>query len=720
MQSMSKDLEEGEKALPGDYYSTFRKQRCYVSLKRIFIFPVIALIVLSSFLISTSLLAREDEKEKDSSGDEDELIVLDPIMVVGETHLSERELENPTKFMTVIDTRESSSRVSTTSEVLDKSVGVQINRYGGMGTFATVSIRGANPNQVQVYLDGVPMNRAMTGVTNIEDLPLDNIEFIEVYRGFVPADFGQAGIGGAINLVTRKNMEETYSASASYGSFETYKLMALGAGPAGPVNVLGFIEYAKSRGDYDYRNDNGTPLNKDDDFIAVRKNNDFSSLDFTFNISYKQGQWELSTVGTGHYKEQGLPGLQRSQAEETRLTTQRGTVTVNARNRHLLSGHLDLLLAADGVWESQVYDDPAGELGTGGARKNENDMDTAGTRMRAVWSNDDNSLLVTGFCEYRIENYLGIEHEPHHYEGDRQSRTLFAYTLQGEWTGLENKLTLQLMHRQEHYENRFHGDPHFDWSSAAGDDEDTYNFSSPSAGIIYRVFESLHVKANAGRYYRVPTFYEMFGDSGVAIGNTDLEPEKGINYDVGGVYQYSGDGFIRSFYLEYAYFHSEVDDMIIFFQNSQRTIKAANIGGALIWGHEFSMSLKLDNRINVSGNYTFQSAVDKGEVSYWRDNALPMRPMHEAYAKLEYQPVPSVKLWSDYTYMSENYWDRANLYQVEPRRIVNAGVMVERQYNEAAWTFGLEGKNLGDNRVSDVAGYPMPGKSVFATVRARY
>lgn len=707
--------------MPGKYLHTIFSKRPFLSsLVKFFASHVIAVAVCVTFLACQAAFAQEENNGQGPSSGEDELIVLDPIIVVGESVQSERERENPTKFMTVIDTGESSAGVSSVSEELDKSVGVQINRYGGMGTFATVSIRGSNPNQVQVYLDGVPMNRAMTGVTNIEDLPLDNIEFIEVYRGFVPADFGQAGIGGAVNLVTRKDMKETFSASASYGSFDTYKFMGAGAGPAGPVNLMGFIEYAESRGDYDYRNDNGTPLNDGDDFNETRKNNDFSSLDFTLNISNRDFEWEISATGTGHYKDRGLPGLQRSQAEDTRLTTQRGTVTLNARNRDLMSGALDLIVAADGVWENQVYDDPKGELGTGGPRKNENDMDTMGGRLRAVWASQDDSLIVTGFTEYRVENYLGILHEPVHEKGHRQSRTLFAYTFQGEWTGLENKLTVQVGHRQEHYENSFQGDPNFNWSSAAGGNEDIYDFSSPSAGVIYRIFDSLHFKGNVGRYYRVPTFYEMFGESGVAVGNTDLEPEKGVNYDLGGVYHYSGSGFINSFYLEYAYFHSEVDDMIIFFQNSQRTIKAINIGGALVWGHEVSMSVELMDVLGISGNYTFQSAVDQGDVTYWRNNELPMRPMHEAYLKVEYEPVPQVRIWADYTYMSENYWDRANLYEVDPREIVSAGVMVEKEWNSTAYSFSLEGKNLGDNRVSDVAGYPMPGNSMFVTVRAKY
>ena len=48
--------------------------------------------------------------------------------------------------------------------------------------FATVSIRGSTAEQVVVYLDGVPLNRALGGGVNLADLPLAQIESIEIYR----------------------------------------------------------------------------------------------------------------------------------------------------------------------------------------------------------------------------------------------------------------------------------------------------------------------------------------------------------------------------------------------------------------------------------------------------------------------------------------------------------------------------------------------------------
>src|SRR6266566_8522413 len=110
---------------------------------------------------------------------------------------------DPTAFATVIDTSSAPTRVETLAEALADTVGVQVRRFGGLGDFSTVSIRGSSAGQVQVYLDGVPLARASNEVVNLADLPLDAVERVEVYRGTTPLAFAQAGSGGIVNVVTR-------------------------------------------------------------------------------------------------------------------------------------------------------------------------------------------------------------------------------------------------------------------------------------------------------------------------------------------------------------------------------------------------------------------------------------------------------------------------------------------------------------------------------------
>src|SRR5207253_9135856 len=111
---------------------------------------------------------------------------------------------DPTAFATVIETPAAPTEVKTLTDALADAVGVQVRRFGGLGDFSTVSIRGSSAGQVQVYLDGVPLSRAENEVVNLADLPLDAVDHVEVYRGATPLAFAQSGPGGVVNVVSRR------------------------------------------------------------------------------------------------------------------------------------------------------------------------------------------------------------------------------------------------------------------------------------------------------------------------------------------------------------------------------------------------------------------------------------------------------------------------------------------------------------------------------------
>src|SRR5262249_47005202 len=133
---------------------------------------------------------------------------------------------DPTAFATVIDTTAAPTHVDTLSDALSDAVGVQVRRFGGLGDFSTVSIRGSSSRQVHVYLGRVPLARArgQTGAGTPRDLPLDAVERVEVYRGTTPLEFAQSGSAGIVNVVTRRPGDVPVTGvSTSYGSFDTRK-----------------------------------------------------------------------------------------------------------------------------------------------------------------------------------------------------------------------------------------------------------------------------------------------------------------------------------------------------------------------------------------------------------------------------------------------------------------------------------------------------------------
>ena len=81
--------------------------------------------------------------------------------------------------------------------------GVTVVRTGSIGTYSTLALRGANPDEVRIYLDGVPLNIAAGGAVDVSTLPLGDVERVEVYRGTTPLAFGESALGGIVSITTR-------------------------------------------------------------------------------------------------------------------------------------------------------------------------------------------------------------------------------------------------------------------------------------------------------------------------------------------------------------------------------------------------------------------------------------------------------------------------------------------------------------------------------------
>ena len=87
----------------------------------------------------------------------------------------------------------------------------------------------------------------------------------------------------------------------------------------------------------------------------------------------------------------------------------------------------------------------------------------------------------------------------------------------------------------------------------------------------YRLTAFLDLKGNIGQFRRVPTLFELFGDRGTTLGNPALTPESSVNWDLGVVFELQPKVAVNRLFLEYAYFSSDAEDLIVFVQNSQAT-----------------------------------------------------------------------------------------------------------------------------------------------------
>jgi len=137
--------------------------------------------------------------------------------------------------VTVIN-REEIERAGQSSfiELLQTQPGIEISSTGGPGKTSSVFFRGTNPNQVVVLIDGIRVGSATAGTTTFENLPLAQIEKIEILRGPATSLYGQDAIGGVIQIFTRKgDGTPKFNAAIGYGSYNTKTAEAGASGSIG-------------------------------------------------------------------------------------------------------------------------------------------------------------------------------------------------------------------------------------------------------------------------------------------------------------------------------------------------------------------------------------------------------------------------------------------------------------------------------------------------------
>lgn len=108
------------------------------------------------------------------------------------------------------------------SHALDRISGVRVRENGGVGSSYNFSLNGFTGRQVKFFIDGVPMENFGSSF-QINNIPINLAERIEVYKGVVPISLGSDALGGAVNIVTSNRVGKYVDASYSYGSFNTHR-----------------------------------------------------------------------------------------------------------------------------------------------------------------------------------------------------------------------------------------------------------------------------------------------------------------------------------------------------------------------------------------------------------------------------------------------------------------------------------------------------------------
>ena len=97
------------------------------------------------------------------------------------------------------------SQARSLPDLLRGRAGIDIGNQGGPGKLGNVFMRGSEADQVLVLVDGVRVGSVTAGLTAFQDLPVDQIDRIEIVRGPRSSLYGSEAIGGVIQIFTRRD-----------------------------------------------------------------------------------------------------------------------------------------------------------------------------------------------------------------------------------------------------------------------------------------------------------------------------------------------------------------------------------------------------------------------------------------------------------------------------------------------------------------------------------
>ena len=588
------------------------------------------------------------------------------------------------------------------AQTLDAATGVNVRRYGGLGSFSTLSIRGSTSEQVQIFLDGVPLNRASGGGVDLGGLPIGGLSSVEIYRGAVPARFGGNSLGGVVHLRTRPLGSEvrTRMRTAS-GSFGTRQVGASIGGPWREWEYLGLVDYSASRNDFRFLDDNGTEYNAGDDGWARRLNSDFRGLRALAKVGRNLGAGRLQVHNTLDLIGKGIPGLGNNQSLHTRYDTWRHIAEASLFGPLGRRGAGYRLQAHHSLTRDE-YRDRLGEVGVG--RQHDRNLTRSLGLRGEVNALLPGRSLVTAFAAARGESFSPDDLLRSESRLLRSRRRALAAGTEVE-VPLGARLTLNAGTQAEGLDDRFFDRKSFAPSDVLPSRENRELLWGWRLGGKLDLGGGLALKAHGGRYRRAPSFFELFGDRGAVIGNTGLVSEEGRNRDLGLVYRRRGDGAGLEL-AEAVYYRNRVDDLIRFVQNSQRVSRPHNLGRALLRGVETRLQARLSPWLSVRGHYAYQRPENRTPFSFERGNDLPNAPRHRLHGRASLD-LGGVGLHGEVSRESRHFLDRANLRAVPVRALYNLGGSLPlAQGLSLSW----ELRNLTDDRVADLWGYPLPGR----------
>ena len=566
-----------------------------------------------------------------------------------------------------------------------------------------VSIRGLSSSYTLILVDGKRVN-SRNAVFRHNDfdlnwIPVDAIERIEVVRGPMSSLYGSDALGGVVNIITRKvgkSWHGTFTADTTVQEHrdrgDTWNGQFFTSGPL-IDDVLGVKvsgNLAKREKDAQQQSSTGeTP--RIEGFTNRNANVEFNwtpNQDHDFDFAY---------------------GRDRQDRDSDSLAKDRLDRETWAIGHH---GRWDLGNSELRFYGEKIDNNDPGSTSTITSESNTLD----GKYVLPIGA--INQLLTFG-GEYRHDSLT----DPVNLTGGTSSKTSanqYALFLEDEWRII---------------------DPLAFTAGLRMDDHETYgDHWSPRAYLVYNATDTLTIKGGWSTAFKAPSLLQLSPDWTTGscrgaceiVGSADLKPETSESYEIG-LYYAGEEGWLDGVTASVTTFQNDIDDMINidrtpnrnlaptysnfvgFNRDGEPVFRYYNVNKARIRGVETELKVPFNDQWKLTLNYTYN---DGRDLSAGDNKPLSSLPFHTANGTLDWTPLDD---WS--FYVSGNYTGEQRSTQAASTAnggyvIWNAGAAWQATKNVKLRTGVL---NLGDKDLSrEDYSYNEDGRRYFVAMDYRF
>jgi hypothetical protein len=617
---------------------------------------------------------------------------LNEVTVVKKT--VKKEIETSGFAVGIIETKEASLRNLTTNELLDRAVGVRVRQNGGEGSPIEYNLNGMSGSTIGLFLDGIEISTYGSSF-NLNNIPPAMIERIEVYKGVLPSHLSGNYVGGAINVIMKKDASaNNLSAAVSYGSFNTYRA---DVGGVYRDEKSGFT--ARASGFYSHSDNNYEMWGKFSKYTlpggrivrnyrVKRPNDKFETIGGRFEIGFTNVKWaDQFFIGynvSDSYKE--IPhGITMTKPYFGRFNEYQANVfSLNYAKRNLLVDGLTLNVNAvhsqrttylqDTVSLRYNWDGTLLVKNSEGAPETYGYSPGKGQQGDAVMSNIERTITnVRSNLGYNIfsGHYISFNHKFE--RSERNDQDLYN-PARSKWI-TQNGLTTNIF--AMNYESQLFNEKlktnvfgkyaiyQTDQRTPTGETNGFLRYENSSVTrnnkgfggtLSYQAVKNGYLIFSAEKSFIMPTERHIYGEpENNLLANPDILPEMTINYNIGARYSFTkvdkhkfhlyGNAFWRNGY-DKIMVQTRLDPVVDGRENQVEDIQVTqfvNLAKTQSVGFEGEVNYIYDNKFNLMLNFSkFNSLFklkqdERGNPHSLYNKQVPNEPFFTVNANLQYR-----------------------------------------------------------------------------------